>query len=135
MIVQCSDFSVTVFSITAYCQSCWQQELSVACSCIQCHQWRITRRKQTCNAGLLPKNLFDFSFFVVVNLLLDFEYFVNLCLQEFMILPVGASSFKEAMKMGVEVYHHLKVCTVGFLILREWEMYSLRVFGNVLSSL
>ncbi len=29
--------------------------------------------------------------------------------QEFMILPTGASSFKEAMKMGVEVYHHLKV--------------------------
>lgn len=29
--------------------------------------------------------------------------------QEFMVLPVGASSFKEAMKMGVEVYHHLKV--------------------------
>ncbi|CAF2095149.1 unnamed protein product [Brassica rapa] len=27
---------------------------------------------------------------------------------EFMILPVGASSFKEAMKMGVEVYHNLK---------------------------
>jgi enolase len=26
-----------------------------------------------------------------------------------MILPTGASSFKEAMKMGVEVYHHLKV--------------------------
>lgn len=30
-------------------------------------------------------------------------------MQEFMVLPVGASSFKEAMKMGVEVYHHLKV--------------------------
>ncbi|KAI6697940.1 hypothetical protein NL676_018059 [Syzygium grande] len=29
-------------------------------------------------------------------------------MQEFMILPVGASSFKEAMKMGVEVYDHLK---------------------------
>ncbi|WOH06144.1 hypothetical protein DCAR_0625567 [Daucus carota subsp. sativus] len=29
-------------------------------------------------------------------------------LQEFMILPVGASSFSEAMKMGVEVYHNLK---------------------------
>ncbi|KAF9619209.1 hypothetical protein IFM89_005763 [Coptis chinensis] len=28
--------------------------------------------------------------------------------KEFMILPVGASSFKEAMKMGVEVYHNLK---------------------------
>ena len=26
-----------------------------------------------------------------------------------MVLPVGASSFKEAMKMGVEVYHNLKV--------------------------
>ncbi|PHT36512.1 Enolase [Capsicum baccatum] len=29
--------------------------------------------------------------------------------KEFMILPVGASSFKEAMQMGCEVYHHLKV--------------------------
>lgn len=34
-----------------------------------------------------------------------------------MILPVGASSFKEAMKMGVEVYHHLKVNFLVFLIL------------------
>lgn len=33
----------------------------------------------------------------------------KLAMQEFMILPVGASCFKEAMKMGVEVYHHLKV--------------------------
>ncbi|KAI6697947.1 hypothetical protein NL676_018066 [Syzygium grande] len=32
----------------------------------------------------------------------------KLAMQEFMILPVGACSFKEAMKMGVEVYHHLK---------------------------
>ncbi|KAG5558437.1 hypothetical protein RHGRI_008390 [Rhododendron griersonianum] len=32
----------------------------------------------------------------------------KLAMQEFMILPVGASCFKEAMKMGVEVYHHLK---------------------------
>ncbi|KAK6943972.1 Enolase, C-terminal TIM barrel domain [Dillenia turbinata] len=29
-------------------------------------------------------------------------------MEEFMILPVGASSFREAMKMGVEVYHNLK---------------------------
>ena len=29
-------------------------------------------------------------------------------LQEFMILPVGANSFSEAMKMGSEVYHFLK---------------------------
>lgn len=29
-------------------------------------------------------------------------------MQEFMILPVGASSFSEAMRMGCEVYHALK---------------------------
>lgn len=29
-------------------------------------------------------------------------------MQEFMILPVGAKSFKHAMQMGSEVYHHLK---------------------------
>lgn len=33
----------------------------------------------------------------------------NKCaMQEFMIMPVGASSFKEAMKMASETYHHLK---------------------------
>ncbi|CAH8381904.1 unnamed protein product [Eruca vesicaria subsp. sativa] len=32
----------------------------------------------------------------------------KLAMQEFMILPIGAASFKEAMKMGVEVYHNLK---------------------------
>lgn len=31
-----------------------------------------------------------------------------LAMQEFMILPTGASSFAEAMKMGSETYHHLK---------------------------
>ena len=39
----------------------------------------------------------------------------KLAMQEFMILPVGASSFKEAMKMGVEVYHNLKVQTSSSL--------------------
>jgi enolase len=28
--------------------------------------------------------------------------------QEFMIMPVGASSFREALRMGAEVFHHLK---------------------------
>jgi len=32
----------------------------------------------------------------------------RLACQEFMILPVGASSFKEAMQIGAEVYHTLK---------------------------
>jgi enolase len=32
----------------------------------------------------------------------------NLDLQECMILPVGAKSFKEGLRMGVEVFHHLK---------------------------
>jgi enolase len=32
----------------------------------------------------------------------------NVDLQEFMILPVGASSMAEAVRMGAEVFHHLK---------------------------
>lgn len=32
----------------------------------------------------------------------------NVDIQEFMILPTGAPSFKEGLRMGVEVYHHLK---------------------------
>jgi len=32
----------------------------------------------------------------------------KLAMQEFMILPTGASSFSEAMRMGSETYHHLK---------------------------
>jgi enolase len=34
----------------------------------------------------------------------------RLACQEFMILPVGAKSFKEAMQIGAEVYHSLKGC-------------------------
>ena len=32
----------------------------------------------------------------------------KLAMQEFMILPTGATSFKESMQIGAEVYHHLK---------------------------
>ena len=32
----------------------------------------------------------------------------GLTVQEFMIMPVGATTFKECMRMGVEVYHNLK---------------------------
>ncbi|MBI4584021.1 MAG: phosphopyruvate hydratase [Planctomycetes bacterium] len=32
----------------------------------------------------------------------------NVDIQEFMVLPAGASSFEEAMRMGTETYHHLK---------------------------
>ncbi len=32
----------------------------------------------------------------------------NVDIQEFMILPVSATSFKEAIRMGAEVFHHLK---------------------------
>ena len=31
----------------------------------------------------------------------------NIDIQEFMIMPVGASSFKEGLRMGTEVFHHL----------------------------
>merc|ERR1719464_187755 len=37
----------------------------------------------------------------------------KLAMQEFMILPVGAASFTEAMKMGSEIYHHLKSVIKG----------------------
>ena len=32
----------------------------------------------------------------------------NVDLQEFMIVPAGAKSFKEALRMGAEVFHNLK---------------------------
>ena len=32
----------------------------------------------------------------------------KLAMQEFMLLPTGAATFKESMRMGSEVYHHLK---------------------------
>jgi len=32
----------------------------------------------------------------------------KLAMQEFMILPIGAPTFKEALRYGAEVYHHLK---------------------------
>ena len=32
----------------------------------------------------------------------------NVDIQEFMVMPVGAKSFKEALRMGTEVFHHLK---------------------------
>ena len=37
----------------------------------------------------------------------------NVDLQEFMIMPVGASSFKEALRMGAEVFHNLKKVLKG----------------------
>ncbi|SVD08155.1 uncharacterized protein METZ01_LOCUS361009, partial [marine metagenome] len=33
----------------------------------------------------------------------------NLDIQEFMILPVGAKSFSDALRIGTEVFHHLKL--------------------------
>ena len=32
----------------------------------------------------------------------------NIDIQEFMIVPVGGETFKESLRMGVEVFHHLK---------------------------
>jgi len=37
----------------------------------------------------------------------------KLAMQEFMVLPVGASSFSEAMRIGAEVYHNLKAVIKG----------------------
>jgi enolase len=37
----------------------------------------------------------------------------NIDVQEFMVLPVGASSFSEALRAGTEVFHHLKAVLKG----------------------
>ena len=37
----------------------------------------------------------------------------NVDLQECMIIPVGAKAFREALRMGVEVFHHLKAILKG----------------------
>ncbi len=37
----------------------------------------------------------------------------NVDLQEFMIMPLGAPSFKEALRMGAETFHHLKKVLKG----------------------
>ncbi len=37
----------------------------------------------------------------------------NVDIQEFMIMPVGASSFKEALRMGAEIFHTLKTVLKG----------------------
>ena len=37
----------------------------------------------------------------------------NVDLQECLIIPVGAKSFREALRMGVEVFHHLKAILKG----------------------
>lgn len=37
----------------------------------------------------------------------------NVDIQEFMIMPVGAPSYKEGLRMGVEIYHNLKAVLKG----------------------
>jgi len=59
-------------------------------------------------AGRSPTGPFTLPvpFFNVIN---GGEHAGNmLAFQEFMIAPVGAKSFTEAMKIGTEVYHNLK---------------------------
>lgn len=53
------------------------------------------------NAKQLPRPMMN-----ILNGGKHSENTVNI--QEFMIIPVGAKTFKECMQMGVEVYHHLK---------------------------
>lgn len=54
-----------------------------------------------CNAHVLPTPM--------MNILNGGEHADNTVdIQEFMVMPVGAASFKEAMRMGAEVFHHLQ---------------------------
>lgn len=54
-----------------------------------------------CNAHVLPAPM--------MNILNGGEHADNTVdIQEFMIMPLGAQSFSEAMRMGAEVFHHLQ---------------------------
>ena len=65
---------------------------------------------------------FSFNFLM---LFLDYELLIMLSLQEFMILLIGASSFKEAMKMGVEVYHYLRLVRICFFFFSSFFLWGL----------
>lgn len=43
--------------------------------------------------------------------------------QEIMILPVGAQRFEEAMQMGSETYHHLKVSCSSYQFIVSFSFY------------
>ena len=42
--------------------------------------------------------------------------------QEFMIMPLGANSFSQALQMGTEIFHHLKNELKKWIILLMLEM-------------
>ena len=44
----------------------------------------------------------------------------NVDIQEFMIMPVGAQTFREALRMGTEVFHHLKKVLIPRGSRRAW---------------
>lgn len=52
---------------------------------------------------------FSYGLFQAFNVINGGSHAGNkLAMQEFMILPVGAESFRDAMRIGAEVYHNLK---------------------------
>ena len=66
--------------------------------------------------SLLCRQIFQLSF-DTVSCFIHLQYYLcAIHIQEFMILPTGAASFKEAMKMGVEVYHNLKAILIFFML-------------------
>ena len=54
----------------------------------------------------------------------------NVEIQEFMIVPVGARSFSEAMQMGSEIYHTLKKLLISNAYHCSIEIRSFLVFPN-----
>ncbi|CAN1275785.1 unnamed protein product [Linum perenne] len=70
------------------------------------NEWGWCKQKHIANLAGNPKLVLPVPAFNVIN---GGSHAGNkLAMQEFMILPTGAASFKEAMKIGAEVYHHLK---------------------------
>lgn len=52
---------------------------------------------------------FKMTIFFLFLMSICIDLIKSLYIQEIMILPIGASRFEEALQMGSETYHHLKV--------------------------
>ena len=77
--------------------------ISLACAkaAAQSHGMPLYRYLGGVNANVLP--------IPMMNILNGGAHADNkIDIQEFMIMPIGASKFSEALRMGTEVFHHLK---------------------------
>lgn len=64
---------------------------------------------------------FSLDYSMCASLLLLMTWFELKYDQDIMILPTGASRFEEALQMGSETYHHLKVVSFPTELIHLWD--------------